>query len=227
MKVSKNAKIPKGTKILYEDPAIITGALRVRGGFRIGAYSYFRSGIVRRLESVGRYSSIGPNVIIGETEHPVDWFSTSPFQYSKAWRKRHFHLPSATADTWRLPDAASALRPDQSTVVIGNDVWIGANVLIRCGVTIGNGAICAAGSIVTSDVPPYTIVGGVPAKPIRLRVTEDIAHKLLQTQWWNYDAGDLAGLPFHDVASAIHQLEQRISNGLQPRKVDYKVYTKE
>ncbi|MGN7726627.1 CatB-related O-acetyltransferase [Luteimonas sp. 22616] len=176
---------------------------------------------MRRLKSIGRYSSIGPNVIIGETDHPTDWLTTSPLPHSATWREKYFQLPGS-AYSEPLSDAAKSRLPAQTPVVIGNDVWIGANVVIRCGVTIGDGAICAAGSIVTKDVPPYAIVGGVPAKLIRMRFDEELVGRLLHAQWWNYDAVDLDGLPFHDVEAAVDALQLRIDNGLQPRERSYK-----
>lgn len=71
-------------------------------------------------------------------------------------------------------------------IFIGNDVWIGYNVLILPGVTIHDGAVCAAGAVVTHDVPPYTIVGGVPAKPIRRRFSDEMIEKLLKIRWWDW-----------------------------------------
>lgn len=71
--------------------------------------------------------------------------------------------------------------------IIGNDVWIGSKVLIKGGVRIGDGAIVAMGSIVTKDVPPYAIVGGVPAKVIRYRYSESEIQQLLKFKWWNRD----------------------------------------
>lgn len=221
MKVSKKAQISPGVKILHENPCAITGALTVKRGFRIGAYSYLRSGIVARLSEIGRYCSIGPNVIIGETEHPLGWLSTSPFQYSATWRKKHFNMepPKDRELPYQDPDRPSF--PQLSPVSIENDVWIGANVLIRCGVKIGTGAVCAAGSIVTKDVPPYTIVAGVPAVPIRKRFPEAVIDKLLDLQWWQYDASDLMGLPFHDVDASVSGLREKIDKGLEPRPSIY------
>lgn len=72
-------------------------------------------------------------------------------------------------------------------IIIGNDVWIGAQSLILSGVTIGDGAIVAANSVVTSDVPPYSIVAGVPAKVVKMRFEEPIVQKLLDLKWWNWD----------------------------------------
>lgn len=70
-------------------------------------------------------------------------------------------------------------------VVINNDVWIGMKSTIMGGVTVGNGAIIAAHSVVTKDVPPYAVVGGVPAKIIKYRFTEDIIEGLQKSEWWN------------------------------------------
>lgn len=219
---SRNANFSKDIFLRYEDPVVITGDLKVRCSFDFGAYSYFRNGTVRRLKSIGRYCSIGPNVILGETEHPVDWLTTSPFPHSASWRTKYFGLTPDAGYSQPLGETAKSRLPTQAPVVIGNDVWIGANVLIRCGVTVGDGAICAAGSVVTRDVPPYAVVGGVPANLIRMRFSEEIVQYLLQIRWWNYDASDLGGLPFEDVQSALDALRARIDGGLQPREVSLK-----
>ncbi|MBI5204619.1 MAG: CatB-related O-acetyltransferase [Nitrospirae bacterium] len=71
-------------------------------------------------------------------------------------------------------------------VIIGNDVWIGDSVIILPGVQVGDGAIIGAGSVVTKNVPPYTIVGGVPAKKIRDRFSDKIKEQLLQIKWWDW-----------------------------------------
>ena len=72
-------------------------------------------------------------------------------------------------------------------IYIGNDVWVGTRVLIMGGVTIGNGAVVAAGAVVTKDVPPYAIVGGVPARVIKYRFPEDVIQKLEASKWWTLD----------------------------------------
>ena len=77
---------------------------------------------------------------------------------------------------------------NKGDIVIGNDVWIGYEAVIMAGVHIGNGAIIAARAVVTKDVPPYTIVGGVPARPIRKRFDEEVIQELETLQWWNWSA---------------------------------------
>ena len=101
-----------------------------------------------------------------------------------------------------------------ATTVIKNDVWIGADVSIKPGVTIGNGAIVAAHSVVTKDVPPYAIVGGVPAKVIRYRFDNEIITQLLELSWWNYSHMDFSGFNAQDnIESFIDFLQEKINKG--------------
>ncbi len=83
-------------------------------------------------------------------------------------------------------------------VTIGSDVWIGSNVIVMSGVTIGDGAVVATGSVVTADVPPFTIVGGNPARPIRKRFDDDVIEKLLELRWWDW--------PDEKIRANIHVL---------------------
>ena len=76
---------------------------------------------------------------------------------------------------------------NRGDIVIGNDVWIGYEAVILSGVTIGDGAVIGARAVVTKDVPPYTIVGGVPAKPIRRRFDDETAERLRRISWWDWD----------------------------------------
>ena len=95
---------------------------------------------------------------------------------------------------------------ESGDIIIGNDVWIGYEAVILAGVTIGDGAIIGSRAVVTKDVPPYTIVGGVPARPIRRRFDDETVEALLHLRWWDWDeekirrnlpaiqSGDLGGL---------------------------------
>lgn len=115
-------------------------------------------------------------------------------------------------EEWDLPksDVVSAW-DNKGDIVIGNDVWIGYDAIIMAGVTIGDGAIIGTRAVVTKDVEPYSIVGGVPAKEIRKRFSTDIIVRLQELQWWNWDAdiirnsikaiqdGDLGSLDCHFI----------------------------
>ncbi len=81
---------------------------------------------------------------------------------------------------------------NKGNIVVGNDVWIGYEAVILAGVTIGDGAIIGARAVVTKDVPPYTIVGGVPAKPIRKRFNEEMIDTLLKLKWWDWSKERIA-----------------------------------
>ena len=102
--------------------------------------------------------------------------------------------------------------PNSSPLIIGNDVWIGQDVTFSTsGISVGDGAIVAAGSLVTKDVPPYTIVGGVPAKFIKYRFPEGTIKKLLELKWWKYGFADFEGINMDDdIDIFINKLQKQI-----------------
>lgn len=160
---------------------------------KIGAFSYVVSGYLCGVQ-IGRYCSFGENVQIGRQSHPVDWLSTSPFLYLKSkdvLSYIDFQETVAINAVQSLPIAPTRLKK----IEIGNDVWIGQNALVLPGVKIGNGAIIAAGSVVSKDVMPYSVVGGNPAKFIKFRVLLSLIPKLEQLQWWNYSPEVLNQFP--------------------------------
>jgi len=138
------------------------GFVSVDGHSVIGCYTYIGKYSSITKASIGNYCSIGSGVLIGLGEHRLDMASTSTELYSG--------------------DVYSKLTKDE--VVIGHDVWIGANAIVLRGVHVGTGAVIGAGAIVTKDVPEYAIVVGVPARIIRYRLSQDIRDKLLISKWW-------------------------------------------
>lgn len=132
---------------------------------------------------IGKFCSIAHGVImIPNNGHipPFDYREYRVSNYAVAALSKHGWLPK-----YALPDRTQF-------IVVGNDVWIGANAIILQGVTIGDGAVVGAGAVVNSDVPPYAIVAGVPAKIKRYRYTEDQIRKLLKIAWWNWSAERIA-----------------------------------
>ena len=97
--------------------------------------------------------------------------------------------------------------PNKGNTEIGNDVWIGYRSLIMPGIRIGDGAIVATASVVTKDIPPYTIVGGNPAKILRRRFDEAVIGKLLEIRWWNWDAAKITKNVRTLTSNDIHALE--------------------
>lgn len=150
----------------------------------MGAFSYSASSLPPQTK-VGRYCSISSNVTILGQQHPIERFSTSVVTYSNI----EFNLP--THDGLKI---ISIPNTSQEPIIIGNDVWIGANVVLKPGITIGDGAIIAANAVVTKNVQSYEIVGGVPAKLIRFRFSEKIRNELLSLQWWNYSITEFNSL---------------------------------
>jgi tetrahydrodipicolinate N-succinyltransferase len=92
-------------------------------------------------------------------------------------------------------------------VTIGNDVWTGHNVNILPGVSVDDGAVIGAGSVVTKDVPPYAIVAGVPAQVRRMRFPERTIERLLRLKWWELELSELSGLPFRDIDRCLDRVE--------------------
>ncbi len=142
---------------------------------KIGTYTYVgRSSRVNRA-SIGRFCCIGPNCIIGTGRHPSrTYVSSHPAFYSTG---RQVGLTFSDKNYYE----------ELGSVVIGNDVWLGTNVIVADSVKIGDGAIIAAGAVVTKDIPAYAIYGGVPAKLIRYRFEQDVIEFLLKFKWWGKD----------------------------------------
>lgn len=125
---------------------------------------------VSSCESIGSFTSISAGVRIGLMSHPSDFVSTSPVFY--AVRRNWVATSLYDESEWKK-------------TIIGNDVLISANAMIRNGVTIGHGAVIGAGAFVNTDVPPYAVVAGIPAKVVRYRFNEELIARLLKSEWWN------------------------------------------
>ena len=136
----------------------------IRSGVKFGDYSYCSRGShLFKGTQIGIFCSIGYNVQIAPPEHPLHFYSTSPNLYKDTRIRDLLEWPG---DDFREP------------VVIGNDVWIGSNAIVLQGVRIGDGAVVAAGGVVTKDVPAYSVVGGVPAVFIKKRFPPDLERSL-------------------------------------------------
>ncbi len=178
--------------IYIEDDVIIDSETEVEGnnafysgarifGCKIGRGSYFSYGVKFSHAVIGRYCSIGPNAgqIVGT--HPTStWVSTHPAFFSD--RKQ----AGFTYTDELLFEEIKYLDKDRNINIIGSDVWIGSNVSLLDGVSVGDGAIIAAGAVVTDDVPPYAVVGGIPAKVIKYRFPSDVIVKLEKIRWWEW-----------------------------------------
>lgn len=140
---------------------------------KLGIFSYVNYGSRVIHADVGRFCCIGPETLIGGLgSHPTNRPSTHRMFYSRA------------RPEWR-PFCQTESFTEKSLTNVGHDVWIGARAIVLDGVTIGSGAIVAAGALVTSDVPPYGIVAGVPARLLKMRFDPVAIEHLLTQEWWN------------------------------------------
>jgi acetyltransferase-like isoleucine patch superfamily enzyme len=181
-----------------EHPIHLASGTEIHGGTKVGAYLFLnaRSVIYSGVE-IGRFCSIGRNSEIGLAAHAMHFLSTHSFQYTDGLFKRDPDYSGERKLKWT---------PHPKTV-IGSDVWIGAQALIRSGVKIGSGAVVAANAIVTKDVEPYSIVAGVPAQHKSFRFTAIQIERLLRTAWWDRPLREIRSLPFDDIEACLAQLE--------------------
>ncbi len=165
-------------------------------------------------QSIGRYCSIAHAVNVGMGGHSTTFLSSSTlFKFNKNAEAFTPFLENRNFDwenSMREKNISSWKKPLPK---IGNDVWIGFGATVLNGVTIGDGAIIAAGAVVTKDVPPYTIVGGSPARVIRQRFSDAIVERLLKLKWWKYGPDILCGLDISSPENCIDELEARILAG--------------
>ena len=129
---------------------------------------------------IGKFCSIacGAKFLFNSANHRLQSLSTYTFPlFYEEW-EQEMNLTEA----W----------DNKGDIIIGNDVWIGYDAVILAGVTIGDGAIIGTGAVVTKDVPPYTIVGGVPAKPIRKRFSDEDIALLLELKWWDWSVDKIS-----------------------------------
>ena len=149
----------------------------------LGSFSYLSDNCTFQKTKIGKYTSIGPNCQVIGGNHPTSIFvSTHPAFYSKTRKAGKCFVQKNKFEEYRHVDSERKVM-----VNIGNDVWIASNVILLAGINIGDGAIVASGAVVTKDVPPYAIVGGVPAKIIRYRFNCEYIAWLLELKWWNKD----------------------------------------
>ncbi|WP_325680380.1 CatB-related O-acetyltransferase [Rhodopila sp.] len=174
---------------------------------RIGSFSYTSSPLDCKM-TIGRYCSLAWNTLILGPEHPWQWATTANLTYQ-------VHAPAEIARSdWNKPNGPRKKFENFGPApMVGNDVWISQDVRIKRGVVIGNGAVVAAGAFVMSNVPSYAIVGGVPARIIRFRFSEDLISRFQRVQWWDYAAPDLDEFPVEDPVRFLDKIENESAAG--------------
>ncbi|MFW5900174.1 MAG: DapH/DapD/GlmU-related protein [Halodesulfurarchaeum sp.] len=146
----------------------------------LGDYTYLMERVQLDYTTIGKFGNVASEARLGPTNHPIDRPTAHHFTY----RAEMYDLGEDDASVFEW-------RADQP-VTVGHDVWIGHAATVLPGVEISNGAVVAAGAVVTRDVDPYMIVAGVPAEPIRRRFPEETAARIEATEWWHWDHDELA-----------------------------------
>jgi len=160
----------------------------------LGEFSYIRGGEVYPNTYIGKYCSISTNVTLGALQHSLTRLTTAArfLGYAKKIRSEI---------------ETSQKKASKYETIIEHDVWIGVNAVIMSGLKINVGAVIGAGAVVTRDVPPYAIVGGVPAKIIRYRFDEETIQQLIELNWWNIAPQKIANVTLSDIHKAIEEIQ--------------------
>lgn len=169
--------------------------------YNINRHSYAPSPEQMRPDTkVGQFTSIASNVWIAPGHHPLDMLTTSPFYYApyNEGKPEYNDIFAKDIMDYNMKQKCA----------IGNDVWIGINAVILQGIRVGDGAVVGAGAVVTKDVLPYEIVGGVPARHIKYRFSEEIRKQLCELRWWKLPMRDISKLPFDDVEQCIEMIQE-------------------
>lgn len=211
----KDGKIPNPNTIhpiagydkeIYVKPTVSNPNIMV-GDFTYIADSDFECHVTHLYEwngdklMIGKFCQIAAGVefVMNGANHQMNAVSTFPFY---------------TLEGWDMEPPALSDLPLKGDTVVGNDVWIGQNAVILPGVHIGDGAIIGANSVVGSDIAPYTIVAGNPAKVLRKRFDDDLIHLLLKLKWWDKSVEEINALipilTSSDLENAEQELRKRI-----------------
>ena len=211
-----------GDELRLEAPCVLSRSVDLTLPFKAGAFTLISptDGVGKFLHNVtiGRYCCLAAGIWIAPQDHPLKWLTTNSRVYG-----------TGLFPWFKGTDQNKQVRPmpfeHTKPVEIGNDVWIGHGVFMKGGVKIGDGAVVAAQAVVTKDVPPYAVVGGVPAKVIKYRFDEETIKELLELKWWDYDLAEFGELDWSDVKGCIKAIKERIAAGVKPyqgRVVGYK-----
>ncbi len=210
MKITKDAMYPRhdDTWTIYlknaiTNPAISVGDYTMYHDFVHDPREFEKNNVLYQYPingdrlKIGKFCSIacGAKFLFNSANHALGSLSTYPFPiFADAWG----------LDWKRVTEAWD----NKGDITIGNDVWIGYEAVILAGVTIGDGAIIGTRAVVTKDVPPYTIVGGVPAKPIRKRFSEETIADLEKMRWWDWEEEKIARHIWDIQAGNVEKLKE-------------------
>lgn len=190
-------------------------SLSWEGGVEVGAFSYVTPRAQLPYTTVGRYCSVATGVSIMPLNHPLDRVTTSTWTYGQPLR-----------DVIRQDFGVSVMQnqtvPTRTRTTLGHDVWLGQGCLIKPGITLHTGCVVGAHAVVTKDVPPYTIVAGNPARPVRARFSPEVVQALLASAWWDLHPTVLAPLNMQNPEIFLQQLADLPADA---QKVDWQPFS--
>ncbi len=201
---------PVHAETAFEAPVDLRGAYVWNTPMQIGAFTYLGEEAHLEHVRIGRYCSIGKRAQIGLSTHPTGWLTTSALGFMPFPAFENHFRDEDPAWQRALPVGDNPAE----TTHIGNDVWIGANAMVKQGVTIGDGAVIGAMAVVTRDVPAYAVVAGSPARVIRMRFPDMVIERMLALRWWQYNLLELA-LDHTDPMRALDAIEALVAAGLE------------
>lgn len=187
--------------VYFENDVSIPGQMELMHGasaLYMGRYtSVLTNCMISPMLVIGRHCSISHNVLLGGGRHPMEFLTTGT-------------IPGLETERSYFSDAEQAFVANDTSQFtrIGCDVWIGANVSVLRGRSVGHGACLGAGTVVTKDVPPYAVVVGNPGRVIRFRFSERIVESLLRTRWWTLPPALIKDLPYQDIERCADVLEE-------------------
>lgn len=209
--IDKILSYTANAKILYEEECYIHDSSHILSFLKIGAYSYIGQGALIGAASIGRFCSIGPDVKIGLGEHDISLFSTHPIFYGS---KHGYSIPDRIGTPRNID-------PDKNMVYISDDVWIGAGAVLRKGIKIAKGAVIGANAVVTKDVGPYEVWGGVPAKLIKYRFEKHLIVELNSLDWTKLDLSLFCDRSAFEIEKLIKYL--KFANADKNNFASYKI----
>jgi len=173
----------------------------------IGAFGYTKSYFPPQLFRIGRYCSIADRSAMMGLNHPTNRLSACGMDYAQCLPFRVFERDQGVLFPKKPPGINTGM------TIIGNDVWMGSEVLVRLGVTIGDGAVIGARSIIVKDVPPYAVVAGAPATVKKYRFDDNLIERLLASKWWRYAYTDFANCDTTDPRRFLDQFDELAASG--------------
>lgn len=199
--IAKSANI--GKDVVIEHPIQVGPRAEIHGG-KVGRYLFVNiETVIYGNVEIGRFCTFARRCQIGGVEHPFHYLSSSFFRISNHW----FPDDPVSQSASKIRNTLAPGRARGQKTKIGNDVWVGAGAIILRGVEIGDGAVIAAGSVVTKNVPAYAIVGGNPAKLIKYRFDHETIAELLKLKWWDLPMEKIVELPLNDVQACLQKIK--------------------